>query len=75
MSNAERQQRYRDRKRQRNAAVTAAICAIEDVMRDFWKDGDQFIYLGNWGFGPQYARVVVTGSCHSTSAPQRIAPR
>jgi len=68
-SNADRQKRYRDRKREhRNATVTVAspicsaelICSAEQIGRnkDYWQHGCQYIYLGNWGFGPQYARVV-----------------
>lgn len=56
-TNAARQAAYRARKRN----VTPASVAIADDKRNrdyVDADGFQHIYLGNWGYGPQFARVI-----------------
>lgn len=58
MTNAERQSRYRSRKRNGRNAKRPQIAAVDVLRSDTWKDGIQRIYLGDWGFGPCYATVV-----------------
>jgi hypothetical protein len=60
-SNAERQAAYRARARAKrnNADVTAAIADAAARLRKDWvdQDGNQHVYLGNWGFGDQFALI------------------
>jgi hypothetical protein len=64
-SNKERQKAYRERRRAaRNGTVTPAIGPAEGVTggspsKDYiGDDGFERIYLGDFGFGPQYAMVL-----------------
>ena len=58
-SNAERQRAYRDRKRNaRNATVPPIGVTRSGRGKDYWKDGVEFIWIGNFGFGDIYAKVI-----------------
>lgn len=64
-SNAERQQAYRERRRNgRNAAAPPISVTAAETGRDrVAPNGDQLLYLGDWGFGARYARVITTQRC------------
>jgi hypothetical protein len=62
-TNAERQREFRKRKRERNGTVTAQIAATPvtpppTTTRDYYDGADQIIWLGNWGYGDVWCRIV-----------------
>jgi len=57
-SNADRQRAYRDKKRNARNAPPAKIAATGSKSKDFVRDGVEFIFIGNFGFGDRYAMVV-----------------
>ncbi len=58
-TSADRQKAYRDRKRNaRNAPPAKIRPAKSGKSRDYWKDGNEFIYIGNFGLGDVYAKVL-----------------
>lgn len=58
-TNAYRQKKYRDRKRNaRNAPVPPISVTRTGGGKDFWRDGQEHIFIGNFGYGDRYALVV-----------------
>jgi hypothetical protein len=58
-SNADRQRAYRERKRNAcNAPLPQIVATKVTRSKDFYRDGEEYIFIGNFGYGDRYAKVV-----------------